>query len=190
MKKLSVFLSAFLLFVLTASGTTLLVPSEFATIQAGINAASAGDTVLIASGTYLGTGNIDLDFGGRAIVVTSENGPKNCIIDCQAVGRGAYFHTGETNAAVLSGITIKNGSSTYGGGIHISGASPTIERCIISYNASANSYGGGIYISSSDPQILQCTIASNYSKYGGAIYSTNSNPNINSCIIAFNSASG
>jgi hypothetical protein len=176
--------------VLTASGTTLLVPGQYPTIQAGINAASSGDTVLIASGTYIGTGNKNLNFGGQDIVVMSEYGPKHCIIDCQNSGRGAYFYSGETNAAVLKGITIKNGSSTYGGGINISGASPTIERCIVAYNSASGSYGGGIYITGGDPVITQCTIVLNGSTYGGAIYLTNSYAIINSCIIANNTASG
>ena len=37
----------------------------------------------------------DLDFGGKRITVRSENGPENCIIDCEADGRGFYFHSGE-----------------------------------------------------------------------------------------------
>jgi len=32
------------------------------------------DTVLVADGTYIGEGNKNLDFGGKAITVTSENG--------------------------------------------------------------------------------------------------------------------
>jgi len=190
MKKLSIAVLAVLCLSMAVYGTTRLVPNQYPTIQAAINACVNGDTVLVADGTYTGAGNKNLDFGGRAIVVMSESDASECIIDCQSSGRGAYFHSGETSSAVLKGFTIRNGNSSYGGGINITGASPTIERCIIRGNTSSNSYGGGIYVSSGSPDILHCTLTINSSKYGGGIYATNSAMTVNSCIIVNNSASG
>ena len=52
MKKLLVFLISPAFLVLSASATTIYVPGNYSTIQAGVNAASNGDTVLVAPGTY------------------------------------------------------------------------------------------------------------------------------------------
>jgi hypothetical protein len=176
------------LLAMTAYSATLLVPSQYATIQAGINASSSGDTVLVAAGTYTGTGNKNISFAGRNIVVMAEIGPENTTIDCQNSGQGFYFSSNETNSAVVKGFTIKSGNSTNGGGIRINNSSPTITRCIIKNNS--GEYGGGIYVNNGNPQILHNTIVSNSATNGGAVYSTGASPLINSNIVASNSASG
>ncbi|MGH9360794.1 MAG: hypothetical protein ACRD2T_02680, partial [Thermoanaerobaculia bacterium] len=54
---------------------TLRVPGEHPTIQAAIDAAASGDTVLLADGVHRGAGNRDLDFRGKPLHLRSENGP-------------------------------------------------------------------------------------------------------------------
>ena len=44
----------------TSGNSTIKVPDDHFTIQSAINAASNGDTILIADGVYSGTGNYDL----------------------------------------------------------------------------------------------------------------------------------
>ncbi|MBD3184015.1 hypothetical protein GF312_17155, partial [Candidatus Poribacteria bacterium] len=98
-----------------ASGGSGAIFDPFNKIQDGIDAAVNDDTVIVMDGIYTGTGNVNLDFGGKSIEVKSENGPENCIIDCQGLGgrRGFYFHNGEDENSIVKGFTIRNGK-TYG----------------------------------------------------------------------------
>jgi hypothetical protein len=83
----------------------------YRTIQRGIDRTSGGCVVVVANGTYKGEGNRGLDFGGRAIIVRSENGPESCIIDCEGAHRGFSFQSGEGPDSVVDGFTIQNGYS-------------------------------------------------------------------------------
>ena len=121
--------AALIAFVSPAHATQRNVPSQYTTIQAAVDAAANGDTVLVASGTYSGTGNRDIDFNGKSLTVTSQAGAGSTIIDCGGYAsadgsgnhRGFYIHSGEQNAAI-SGFTVKNGYETYISSIPNSGS--------------------------------------------------------------------
>jgi parallel beta-helix repeat protein len=166
----------------TAHADELLVPAEYPTIQAAIDAAVDGDVVIVAPGTYTGPGNRDIDFKGKAITVRSKSGPENCIIDCQATWqephRGFYFHSGEQENSVVDGFTIKNGYTAFGGGILCEQTSPTITNCTFS----GNSFGG-ICCEYSSTTITNCSLAENI---GSAIYSLHSTLTVTNCIITNN----
>src|SRR5215467_11246084 len=122
MKACSLVLILFLAVPCAVAATVIHVPGDQPTIQAAINAANNGDTVLVSPGTY--TENIN--FLGKAITVTSSNGPKLTIIDGGGVSSVVTFSTNEGLSSVLSGFTLQNGNAmntpeVEGGGIAIEG---------------------------------------------------------------------
>jgi hypothetical protein len=126
--------------------------ADFSTIQASLDAAQPGDTVLVADGVYKGEGNRDLYFYGKDITLRSANGPENCIIDCEEQGRGFYFDTNSRGTEV-SGITITNGLADCGGAIYYdfntdtqARPRPTFTNCIITGNRAVRC-GGFCYFS-------------------------------------------
>ena len=87
--------------------------NPFCKIQTAIDVAVNGDTILVADGVYTGTGNKNLDFGGKLITLQSvSDDAATCVIDCQGFGRGFYFHSSETVAATVAGFTIRNGRAS------------------------------------------------------------------------------
>lgn len=192
MKRVSLVMVLTVIAVGPVSGRVIHVPADSSTIQAGINGAQDGDTVLVADGTYKGDGNKNLDFGGKAILVTSENGPDSTIIDCENDGRGFYFHSGEGLSSMVSGFTIRNGAvDDGGGGIYCySYSSPTITNCVITGNFTSSFGGGGICCRDhSSPIIKGNTISGNSVSQGsgGGIYCYGySSPTIEGNIISGN----
>ena len=129
---------------LPLSAAVIKVPADQPTIQAGINAAATGDTVLVAPGTYFE----NIDFKGKAITVTSSGGAANTIIDGGGKWAVVTFGSQETRASVLSNLTLRNGgvtnsvTGTNWGGISTTYYSnPTILNNIITQNA-CNGYSG------------------------------------------------
>ncbi|MCP4351061.1 MAG: hypothetical protein GY795_36820 [Desulfobacterales bacterium] len=175
---------------LPAVGKTVYIPNDYSSIQEGIDAVSDGDSVIVTNGTYTGEGNRNIDLKGKAVTVTSQNGPENCIIDCENAARGFWIHSGEGADSVISGFTIKNGSASDGGGIWCDNdSSPTIDNCIIMDNK-AESYGGGILCDNgSSPIISNCIIKGNIGFWGGGIMChESSSPTIINCVIYKNEA--
>lgn len=132
-------------------------------IQAAIDAASDGDTIIVADGTYSGVGNRDLHFDDKQLVLYSAGGPDNCVIDCEYLGSGFVFAPGDGRDTWIQGFTITHGSDPDGGAIRCYGGSPTIRHCRIVANI-----GSGIGVDGGSPLISCCTVESNTNLNTGA----------------------
>lgn len=179
---------------LTASAGTILVPQQYPTIQAGINAASDGDVVVVAAGTYTGAGNRDLNLMGKAITLRSASGPGTCIINAQATVNDQHsvfvISGGETRATVIDGFTITGGYSFNGAGVYVAHGDVTVQNCVITGNDCA-CWGGGVYVeSASQPRFVNCRIVGNTSTdEGGGVFTVASgSPVFEGCVISNNSA--
>ncbi len=171
---------------------TIHVPGDAPTIQAGIELAQPGDTVLVAPGTY----NEVINFLGKAITVRSEAGAASTIIDATgSIFPCVSFHQGETSSSVLQGFTVTKARNAFfgllGGGISCLDTSinligsPTIRKCAIVSNSTQNSPGGGVF---GNPTLEDCTIAGNSTLFnqnsGGGVFGV---PIIRRCVISGNS---
>jgi hypothetical protein len=188
-------------FLLSLTGTAAVaniirVPEDQPTIQAGIETATDGDTVLVSPGTYFE----NIDFGGKKIVVAShyilDRDPSTItgtIIDGSQpiqpdTASCVLFVSGEDSSSILEGFTLtggtgtrwidEHGAGTYfeGGGILITLSSPTIRNNVIIGNEAirrppgvASAGGGGIRCGDGSPLIVNNVITGNSGMYGGGI---------------------
>jgi hypothetical protein len=150
-------------------------------IQDLIDDAADKDTVRVPAWTYTGPRNRDLDFHGKNLVLLGE-GPDGTIIDCESVGRGFVFHSGEDSTTVVQGFTIRNGDATIdtsgayggvqyeGGGVVVFGGSgPTFKDCRIT-ECSAY-YGGGMAVAAnSSVRLESCRFTGSTAIEGGGLY--------------------
>ena len=141
----------------TAVGVTATVCADgcdFSTIQAAIDAADYGDTILVRAGTY----EENIDFIGKEVAVIAEEGAASTFIE-GVEGSVVTFESQETRSAILQGFTITNGFASDGGGVSIRSAAPSIaENVIVGNRACA---GAGIRVSFGSPLIVRNQIVGN-----------------------------
>ena len=142
----------------TAGAAVIHVPADQPTIQQGIDAASNGDTVAVAAGTYFER----LDFHGKAIALRSESGPSRTVIDGSNAGTVITFQGGERRNSKVIGFSIEHGNASFGAGMMLLGASPTIMRNTFRHNAQGGGgFGAAIGGNGSSPVIENNTFVGN-----------------------------
>ncbi|MCK4999480.1 MAG: right-handed parallel beta-helix repeat-containing protein, partial [Anaerohalosphaera sp.] len=158
-----IYLSAILAVTAAATAADLNVPAHYTTIQEAIDIAVDGDTVIIADGTHTGPGNYNCLILGKNITIKSQNGPANCIIDCQGTSEDRRRAFGTTSEVTIDGFTITN---SFGGSSKAistgQGANLSIKNCILtSQQRYVYDDAPFINISNSSATIENCRIDGN-----------------------------
>jgi len=178
---------------------TIKVPTDYATIQAGIDAAVNSDTVLVQPGIY----SENINFNGKSIVlaslfITTGIGTyiENTIIDGSRNGSVVTIRSGEDSTTVLCGFTITNGHAPCGGGIDCHDANPRLSHLIVVDNTAEEYYwwyrsgkGSGVHINNSRATLENILFVKNQASYRcGVIAVSDSKINLNHVTIIENNA--
>ena len=194
MKKITILFSSCL--IATAMQAQILhVPADYQTIQAAVDAAGYGDTVLVAPGTYVENVMIEgnektITLAGNFLFSADPDDIDNTIIDAgqpadtnRSMGIAIRYQDSTLDSRII-GFTIQNGNGyyqTFGGGIYVWRATPIIEHNHI-LNCSVHGLqpqGGGIHVGNllgterltviRENVIKNCTITSTARLLGGGI---------------------
>ncbi len=146
-------------------------------IQAAVDAASAGDAVIVTNGVYAGGVSV-----ANPLTLLSVNGPQLTVIN----GGGTNQCVSLTDGASLTGFCLTNGyANGDGGGVWCDSTNAFLTNCVIAGNSA--SIGGGAFRGT----LYNCTLSSNsangspFSFGGGACAGT-----LYNCTLTGNSANG
>jgi serine protease len=146
-----------------ASATTLHVPGQYPTIQAGMDAAVAGDTVLVACGTYDLYDPILMKSG---ITLRSETGTPDCVVLRDLTGDGLLHCLYLDDETLIEGISFTGGH--YWAAIAIAEAAPVFVNCDFYDNHCVES--GPVLAFDCWPTFTRCTFRDSYGSAAGGIY--------------------
>ena len=163
--------------VVSVNAATIHVPADRPTIQAGINAAVSGDTVLVACGTYY-EHNLTLTSG---VSLVSAAGEYECVkIVAEGLGRvmRCPATSPETLVSTVAGITFSHGvalgtptPANLGGGVYCDSlAQVRFLHC--AFIADSAGQGGGLYVASQVDavEVIGCEFDNNCAICGGGLY--------------------
>ena len=170
--------------VLIASSTyadTLLVPDEYPTIQAAVDAALDGDEIIVAPGEYTSTADNIVRIEGKRLSIRANGTPEETVLNGEDARRCILISGGATQGTIISGFSIINGRAPEGAGISgTDGTEIEVHDCIITQNraikidgSNFSGVGGGIGSDSTSQCFLRSSIVQGNSAEdvgGGAFF--------------------
>lgn len=126
-----------------SGATSRSVPGEAPTIGSALSASTAGDSVVVDSGTYAPSTNGEtFPLTIPADVILLGAGRDDCIVDAEGSASVLWFDGG---APIVRGFRFRGGSADRGGGAQILSGSPEISDCLFLQNQALRR-GAGINI--------------------------------------------
>jgi hypothetical protein len=174
---------------------------DYPTIQAAVDAATHGDTIVLADGTFTGPGNRDVEVTSALSFRSQSGNPATCIIDCEGTPssyRRGIKMTPSPPVAIpvrFAGITIQRASvdpqttQIYDGSaltIWHNAAAMTIDYCVFRGNTNAAAVGLLLDDSRERSYITHCVFTGNQGTAGGAVVTFGGDLEIRNCTVAAN----
>jgi hypothetical protein len=160
---------------------------DFTTIRLACFNTIAGDTVLVAPGRYTGEANRDIEIATVNIVLMSEAGPAETILDGEGQNYLIYVFGNRDSTTLVKGFTIRNGKGGNGGGMIVYQASPRIENCVFENNH-ADWNGGGLWAGyGTGIAVSNCLFLSNTAIYrAGGMMADHATVTVSGCVFRNN----
>jgi hypothetical protein len=169
------------------------------TVQAGIDSSAAGDTVLVACGTYF---EHDIEMKSGVCLKGEGSFPPCATIDAQQIG-SLILCNSTSSSTIIEGLMLVNGTPPALNSTG-PGAGPTVQDCVFANNAAPavavlfdspvfrnclfyGTYGASATITiayvPARPLISNCTLVNNFA---GVAATSSGSADVENCIIAYN----
>lgn len=195
-RSLRVAVPAGLLLVTAAPAVATVVPDDYPTIQAAINAVVSGalpngSTIDVRSGTYGEA--LSIRDHAKSMTLRARDGAGTVTVNAAGKNASAVTVWNATGTIRIQGLRFTGGRGDAGGGtgggLTVAGSSPAFEDCTFDANSSLLNGGGGL-IWASSPTFLRCRFTNNTTvRFGGGLVITGgSRPTFVGCTFQGNTA--